>query len=316
MRLLRRCFFGFRTITPEDYLFNQREALCAQSSRNASLKPLPGSNQGDIDLIDEIKLIGVPRSKSRAHTSPLHDEVQVMTAGGADLLFLQIDPSEYIARQRFMSHKCAMGKVEDYRLDGIELVDPLRPVTWEETVVNLFVLDMLVSNSLPSKTTYKNGLYAYSYPFLQDEPETRKQITPSFVDAISTHILGNQLNDYPIINRFLYTALMARHKVMLGGMPETLYKLILGKALSIHELRDIFRTILLKNKELSSPFPLSKAAENFMPHIFLLPKDLYMTALMKESFQASTQMVCTVGIEHYRPIQEYWIGPPHGVNLT
>jgi hypothetical protein len=30
---------------------------------------------------------------------------------GIDLLFLQIDPSEYMARQRFMSHKCAMGKV-------------------------------------------------------------------------------------------------------------------------------------------------------------------------------------------------------------
>lgn len=40
-----------------------------------------------------------------------------------------------------------------------------------------------------------------------------------------------------------------------------------------------------------------------MPHIFLLPKDLYMTALLKEAFQGATQMVCTVGIEHYRPIQ-------------
>jgi len=57
--------------------------------------------------------------------------------------------------------------------------------------------------------------------------------------------------------------------------------MILGKALSIHELRDIFRTILLKNKELTTPFSTPKAAENFMPHIFLLPKDLYMTAILK-----------------------------------
>lgn len=41
---------------------------------------------------------------------------------------------------------------------------------------------------------------------------------------------------------------MGRHKVMLGGMPDTLYKMILGKGLSIHELRDIFRSIILKNK--------------------------------------------------------------------
>lgn len=111
MRLLNRCRFDFRTITPEDYLFNQREALCAQSSRNTSLQPLPRANQGDIDLIDEVKLIGVPKINSQMHTSKIHDEVQVMTAGGADLIFLQIDPSEYLARQRFMSHKCAMGKV-------------------------------------------------------------------------------------------------------------------------------------------------------------------------------------------------------------
>lgn len=83
---------------------------------------------------------------------------------------------------------------------------------------------------------------------------------------------------------------------MLGGMPETLYKMILGKALSIHELRDIFRTVILKNKELTNPFSTPKAAENFMPHIFLLPKDLYMTALLKEAFQAATQMVSVVGI--------------------
>ncbi len=54
----------------------------------------------------------------------------MLAAAGVDLMFLQIDPSEYIARQRFMSHKCAMGKVEDYRLDGIQLIDPHKPLTW------------------------------------------------------------------------------------------------------------------------------------------------------------------------------------------
>ena len=62
------------------------------------------------------------------------------------------------------------------------------------------------------------------------------------------------------MNRFLYTSLMGRQKVMLGGMPESLYKMILGKGLSVHELRDIFRTIILKNKELTTPFSISKAA--------------------------------------------------------
>ena len=47
-----------------------------------------------------------------------------------DLLFVQIDPSAYMARERFMSHRCAMGKVEDYHLDGIHLIDPHKPITW------------------------------------------------------------------------------------------------------------------------------------------------------------------------------------------
>ena len=91
-----------------------------------------------------------------------------MAAAGVDLIFLQIDPSDYMARQRYLSHKCAMGGVEDYRLDGVELIDPHRPISWEETVVNLFTLDMLVNNSLPNKTSYITGLYAYSYPFVKD----------------------------------------------------------------------------------------------------------------------------------------------------
>lgn len=319
MKLTLRIGRAFRTITPEDYLFNQREAVCARSTRTANLRPLPCANQGDIDLIDEVQLIGVTRQTEVLPADPKQspfDEVQMLAHSGVDLMFVQVDPSDYLARQRFLSHKCAAGGVEDYRLDGVEEIDPHRPITWEETVVNLFTLDMLRSNTLPSKTSYKNGLYAYSYPFLQDTPETRNSLTPIFVDTIGRHVLGGNRTDYPLVDRFLYAGLMGRHKVMLGGMPETLYKMILGQALSIHELRDIFRTVLQRNQQLTSPLSTRAAAENFMPHIFMLPKDLYMTALLKESFQAATQIVCAVGMEHFRPIQEYWVGPPHGINYT
>lgn len=58
----------------------------------------------------------------------------------------------------------------------------------------MFVLDMLHTNTLPNKTTYKHGLYAYSYPFLQDSKEKRNEITPHFVDTIGKHVLGGQLS--------------------------------------------------------------------------------------------------------------------------
>jgi hypothetical protein len=91
------------------------------------------ANQGDIDLIDEVKLIGVTRkpTKKAEDDKSRMDEIQAYVSAGIDLMFLQIDPSDYVAQQRFMSHKCAMGGVEDYRLDGIDLIDPHRPITWE-----------------------------------------------------------------------------------------------------------------------------------------------------------------------------------------
>lgn len=60
-------------------------------------------------MIDEVRLVGVP--KNQEIKEPMIDPVHEHTVEGVDLVYLQIDPSEYIARQRFLSHKCAMGKV-------------------------------------------------------------------------------------------------------------------------------------------------------------------------------------------------------------
>ena len=62
-----------------------------------------------------------------------------------------------------------MGEVEDYRLDGVRTIDPHKPHTWEETVVNLLTVDMLRENKLPKENNYRRGLYAYSYPYVLDE---------------------------------------------------------------------------------------------------------------------------------------------------
>lgn len=66
---------------------------------------------------------------------------------------------------------------------------------------------------------------------------------------------------------------------------------------------------------MDEPISFKEAAENFFPHIFNLPKDLYQTAMLRESFQAATSIVAMVGIHQYVPIQQYWEGPPHGINF-
>lgn len=65
---------------------------------------------------------------------------------------------------------------------------------------------------------------------------------------------------YNLIDKVLYAGLMGRHKVMLGGMPETQYRMILGKAVSVTEMRDIFRLVVMKNRDLTIPMNIKEAS--------------------------------------------------------
>lgn len=71
---------------------------------------------------------------------------------------------------------------------------------------------------------------------------------------------------------------------MLGDMPDQLCRMVLGNSVEIEEMRDLFKFVVQKNKELKNPLSMKEATMQFLPHIFQLPKDLYITALLKESF--------------------------------
>lgn len=98
----------------------------------------------------------------------------------SQLIFLQVDPSDYIARERFAAHKCALSKVEDYYVDGVHTIDPIKPITWQETVVNLLTLDMINQNKIPDNMVYSKGLYTFSYEHIQDK-SVNKDLTPIFI---------------------------------------------------------------------------------------------------------------------------------------
>jgi hypothetical protein len=93
-----------------------------------------------------------------------------------------------------------------------------------------------------------------------------------FVRTVNTHVVGGEISPYNIINQSLYQAIMGKHKVMLGGMPEILYRRVIANSLSLTEMKDIFRFTMQKIEQMDEPISFK---ENFFPHIFNLPKDLY-----------------------------------------
>jgi hypothetical protein len=194
-------------------------------------------------------------------------------------------------------------------------MDPTIPDSWEECVVNLVVLDMLRNNKTHVELDYTDGYSTFSYPYLQ-EKETTLTLKKPFVNAISENIIGTHFSQYPLINQALYSGLMGKHKVMLGDMPETLLRRQLGNSISIDEMRDLFKFVLKKKTELKENISFKEASILFLPHIFQAPRDLFMTAMLKEAFQASTSMLALVGLPHYNPILQYWEPAPYGINYT
>lgn len=80
--------------------------------------------------------------------------------------------------------------MEDYDVKGIELIDPSKPLSWEECVVNLVVLDMLEKNEVHEKLDYTKGYCTYAYPYLRDQSKDHvKSLTQPFIHAIGEHII-------------------------------------------------------------------------------------------------------------------------------
>lgn len=87
---------------------------------------------------DEIELYAVPFGEDWENTTKKRDIFKrAMDRMHPDLVFVQMDPSNFIARQRFLSHKSALKGVEDYDKKAIHSINPEAPQSWEEAVVNI-----------------------------------------------------------------------------------------------------------------------------------------------------------------------------------
>lgn len=114
---------------------------------------------------------------------------------------------------------------------------------------------------------------------------------------------------------------MGKSKVLLGDMPEPLLRMQLGNTLPLSTVREIYNLVVEKLNEHYKEHPdvlmtMEEMTMIYFPHIFQMPRDLYMTAMLKEAFPAASQSAAFVGTPHYIPIQRYWVGPPSGINYT
>lgn len=101
---------------------------------------------------------------------------------------------------------------------------------------------MLNSNTVYDDTELTGGLATYSYPYhLDPNVGGKEHLMEKFVRTVNTHVVGGDISPFNIINQTLYQAIMGKHKVMLGGMPEILYRRVLANSLSLTEMKDIFR---------------------------------------------------------------------------
>ena len=233
-----------------------------------------------------------------------------------DQIFQEANPCNFMARQRFLSHKSAQNEVEDYDKKSIANQNPDTPLSWEEVVVNVNVLDMLERNQLYEEIDMTKGFSTFSYPHHMDKIQGGANLTKNFVESINRHIIGREFSEYNIINQALYQSLMGNHKVQLAEMPEILLRQIIGGSLSLEELKDVLRFLMEKLSKLDHKISFREACHDMMPHIFNGPKDLYMTAMLREAFQAATCIVGYVGLSSLIPIKEYWIPPPHGISFS
>jgi hypothetical protein len=209
---------------------------------------------------------------------------------------------------------------EDFDIKATYQLDNTTPLSWDECLVNLITLDHIRLNLNEDTLDLTKSLATYSYPTLQANRD-HLELTEPFIAAIQEHVVGKEWSKYIYINQLLQLALMGKSRVVLGDMPEPLLRIQLGNTLPLETVREIYAFVITKMQEhyadpTLTPITMEECTLLYFPHIFQMPRDLYLTAMIKETIPASTTTAVFVGSPHFYPIQRYWVGPPAGINYT
>jgi hypothetical protein len=94
--------------------------------QETSLKPLLEANH---TTDTQTHVFGIPQIP-KSDGSLKHIFTEATGKNRPDLIFLQLDPMPFIVRQRYISHKCALNKVEDYDEKAVPNLNFPAPYTW------------------------------------------------------------------------------------------------------------------------------------------------------------------------------------------
>ena len=312
-KVLRR---SLRTLSREEYIFNQRFAVIAKQVEKLEMpemsgpvgKPLKSDNKVILHAVPVLPVI--PKDM---HSDPLFT---TLLEYKPDLLFVQFNPMHYLMRQRFITHKLDTKGTDEYNKKATNSFDSPVPLTWDECVVNIITLDMLGDSKSHDDIDLSRSLS----PTLQAH-EDQQVITEPLIKAIKEHVAGNDFSRYPYINNILYTSLMGKAKIVLGDMPEPLLRLQLGNTLPLEAVKNIFIAVINELNAHYAEHPdvlvsMQDITLLHFPHIFQMPRDLYLTAMIKEAAQSAKLTAAFVGTPHYIPIQNHWEGAQAEFNYT
>jgi hypothetical protein len=304
----------------EEYRENQRLASIARKLDYVEMPDYLGIGDQPNPRDEKVVLYSVPEQKLEIAHQDDDPYFKALYEYKPDLIFVQTCPMNYIARQRYISHQVAMRGDTEYSKKATFSLDNPIPLTWDECAVNLITLDSVRQNLPHDKLNLTKSLATYSYPTLQSHSDYLS-LTDPFVDAIKTHIMGKSWSKYLYLNNLVFLALMGKSRVILGDMPEPLLRMQLGNTVPIQTVREIYEFVTSKMAQHYAEHPdlpvtMEEVTLQYFPHIFQMPRDLYVTALLKEAFPSAMQTAAFVGAAHYVPLQRYWVGPPAGINYT
>ena len=71
--LIRQTRKSYDTLSPEDYLFNQRDSMMVTKRQKTELEPLPNSNHSE-GTTDRVALVGIPLLQDEAQKDVWTDD--------------------------------------------------------------------------------------------------------------------------------------------------------------------------------------------------------------------------------------------------